>query len=364
MSQDHLGSELLAKIIDGSTIPSFVIDRQHRVIHWNTAIEALTRIKKDDVLDTDGQWRAFYREKRPVMADLIVDGRSDEEIRAVYGRRCRKSHLIEGAYEAVFLFPDLGSGGRWLRFTASPIKDDAETIMGAIETLEDITHRVTAAENMRNYLRAITTAQEEERKRIARELHDDTVQTLASLSRQVDNFLRSEHDLKPEHAAFLKGVQTQLNAGAQSVHRFSQALRLSVLDDLGLIPALRSLVNGIQERHGIKAELTVKAEPRRLTPEVETALFRIVQEALSNISKHAGASEAGVMMEFGKESIRLTIGDNGEGFDLPQTVDGLAQAGKLGMAGMRERVRLLGGTFEVSSAPRRGTHITVEVPVE
>jgi signal transduction histidine kinase len=297
------------------------------------------------------------------MADLIVDGASDSEVQAIYGRRCRKSRLIEGAYEAVLKFPELGEEGRWLRFTASPIKDDDGYIIGAIETLEDVTRRVTATENLRYYLNAMTQAQEDERKRIARELHDDTVQLLGSLSRQLDSFLRTERGLKPEQAAFLKDMQGQLNAGAQSVHRFSQALRLSVLDDLGLIPALRSLVNGLHDRYGVKAELVVRGEAKRLTPEVETALFRIVQEAINNIGKHARASLATVTVEFGKGTVGLTVTDDGKGFDLTGSIEALPRAGKLGLAGMRERVRLLGGTFDLSSAEGKGTRLTASVPV-
>jgi signal transduction histidine kinase len=146
------------------------------------------------------------------------------------------------------------------------------------------------------------------------------------------------------------------------VHRFSQALRLSVLDDLGLIPALRSLVNGLQERYGTRTELAVKGVERRLTPEVETAIFRIVQEALNNVGKHAQASEVCVTMEFREAGVGLTILDNGRGFDLTASVDALPRAGKLGLAGMRERARLLGGTFSIVSGSGKGTCLTLDIP--
>jgi signal transduction histidine kinase len=242
-----IGSDMLAKIVAASPIPSFVIDRQHRVTHWNPAMKALTGIAADDILGTDGQWRAFYGERRPVMADLIIDGANVSEVAGFYGQKCRRSPLIEGAYEAEDFFSELGEKGKWLRFTASPIRDGDGTTTGVIETLEDVTDRKTVEENLHFYLRAITTAQEEERKRVARELHDDTVQMLGSISRQLDNFIRNERGLKPERMLALKDILKQLNTGAQDVHRFSQALRLSVLDDLGLVPALRSLVSGLNE---------------------------------------------------------------------------------------------------------------------
>ena len=479
---------MLAKIIDGSSIPSLVINKQHKVIYWNTAIEALSGIKRDEIIGTDAQWRAFYAEKRPVMADLIVDGAHVNEIKAYYPSRYKKSHLINGAYEAEDFFPDLGRNGKWLHFTASPIRDNNGETIGSIESLEDITERKRAEEalhesekslralfegaydaiwvhdldgniqtankaatelggypveelvgmnvksflgdeslklarevsrkltehqpidlpyelrlirkdgseaicmvttnlitsdsepkgfqniardvtqekrmqeNLRYYLQEITRAQEEERKRIARELHDDMAQILGSLSRQLDNFVRKKHGLAPNEVLFLKDLQAQLNRGVQGVHRFIQDLRPSLLDDLGLIPALRSLVKDLQESDGIGASLKVLGGERRFSPEVESLLFRIFQEALNNIRRHAHASEAQVVMEFAGDKVKVTISDNGQGFELLGGVDDLPRSGKLGLAGMQERARLLGGTIEVKSTPGKGTTLIVEVP--
>jgi len=488
MAQRLLGSEMLAKIIDGSSTPSFVINKDHEVTYWNTAIEALTGIKRGEIIGTDEQWRAFYNEKRPVMADLIVDEATSEEIETYYRGKCEKSRLIDGAYEAEDFFLDLGRKGRWLHFTASPIRDNSGEIIGAIETLEDITERRGAEEalheseksfrslfegaydaiwvhdlegniqtankaaaklggypveelvgmnvksflsgeslklarevsrkltehqpidlpyelklirkdgseaicmvstnlitsdgkpkgfqniardvtqdkrmqeNLRYYLREITRAQEEERKRIARELHDDTAQVLGSLSRQLDNFVRKKHGLAPNEVLFLKDLQAQLNHGVQGVNRFIQDLRPSLLDDLGLIPAVRSLVKGLQESDGIAADLGVVGEERRFSPEVELLLFRIVQEALNNIRRHARASDARVVIEFAEDRVKVTISDNGQGFSLSGRLDDLPRSGKLGLAGMQERARLLGGTLEVMSTPGKGTTLVVEVP--
>ena len=234
--------------------------------------------------------------------------------------------------------------------------------MGAIETLEDITERKVAEDNLRYYLQEITRAQEEERKRIARELHDDTAQILGSISRQLDNFIRQKDGLASREIIFLKDLQAQLNRGVEGVHHFSQALRLSVLDDLGLIPALRSLAKSLQESDGVVTGVKVLGKGRRFSPEVEVMLFRIVQEALSNVRKHAQASEAEVIIVFYENKIKITISDNGRGFKLLGRVDDLPRSGKLGLAGMQERAWLLGGTIEVESAPGKGTTIVVEVP--
>jgi len=227
--------------------------------------------------------------------------------------------------------------------------------------LEDATERKRAEENLRYHLQQITRAQEEERKRIARELHDDTAQVLSSLSRQLDNFIRKKHGFASNEVLFLKDLQTQLNRGLQSMQRFVQNLRPSLLDDLGLIPAVRSLVKSLQESDGIGAELKILGGERRFPPEVEVLLFRIVQEALNNIRRHAHASEAQVAMEFDGDEVKVTISDNGHGFELRGDVDDLPRIGKLGLAGMQERARLLGGTLEVKSIPGKGTTLIVEV---
>jgi signal transduction histidine kinase len=362
MTQSVLSSDMLAKVVDGSSIPSFVINRQHKVTYWNTAIEALTGIKRAEIIGTDQQWRTFYANKRPAMADLIVNGAPAAEIETYYPGKCKRSQLIDGAYEAEDFFSDLGENGKWLHFTASPIKNKNGKIVGAIETLEDITERKNAENNLRNYVQEITRAQEEERKRIARELHDDTAQVLASLSRHLDNFIRKKHGLAPNEVLFLKDLQAQLNRGVVSVNRYIQDLRPSLLDDLGLIPALRSLVKGLQESDGIATELKVLGEERRFSPEAELLLFRIVQEALNNIRKHAQASEAQVVMEFARDGTRLIISDNGRGFELSGGIDNFPRSGRLGLTGMQERTRLLGGILTVKSAPGKGTTLALILP--
>jgi len=196
----------------------------------------------------------------------------------------------------------------------------------------------------------------------ARELHDDTAQVLGSLSRQLDNFVRKKHGLAPNEVFFLKDLQTQLNRGVRNVHRFIQDLRPSLLDDLGLIPAVRSLTKGLQESDGIGTDLKVLGKERRFSPEVESLMFRIVQEALNNIRRHAQASKAHVVVRFAKDRTKVTISDNGQGFELSGRVDDLPRSGKLGLAGIYERVQLLGGTIELKSTPGKETTLTIDVP--
>jgi signal transduction histidine kinase len=199
-------------------------------------------------------------------------------------------------------------------------------------------------ENMRFYVRQITEAQEDERKRIARELHDDTAQALIDLSRRLDNLATSSEQLS-------------------ETMRFGRDLRPSVLDDLGLLPALEWLTANLMQGNGIETELKVYGDRRRLSPEAELVLFRIVQEALNNVRRHSQASRVVTTVEFGEGRARITVDDNGQGFELPGRTGDLATAGKLGLIGMHERADLLDGTLTVRSELGKGTTVTVEVPV-
>ena len=138
----------LQSVIHGSPIPTFVIGRDHRILYWNRALEELSGIRSREVLETADHWRAFYRSgARPCLADLLVDQDFDA-IESWYGGKCRKSPLIEEAYEATDFFPELGDGGRWLRFTAALIRGAGGEVVGAQETLEDITEQKRAEEEL------------------------------------------------------------------------------------------------------------------------------------------------------------------------------------------------------------------------
>ncbi|HOI75591.1 MAG TPA: PAS domain S-box protein [Syntrophales bacterium] len=144
----HAGEALLASIIGGSPIPTFVIGRDHRILYWNRALEELSRIRADEVVGTNQHWRAFYSRERPCMADLLVDG-ALKAIPTWYTGKYIPSKLIDEAYEATDFFPELGEEGRWLRFTAAVLRDPRGNLVGVVETLEDITERRQAEEALR-----------------------------------------------------------------------------------------------------------------------------------------------------------------------------------------------------------------------
>jgi PAS domain S-box-containing protein len=228
--------------------------------------------------------------------------------------------------------------------------------------MRDITEEKQLRENMRFYIAEITKAQEEERKRIARELHDETAQDLATLLLDFDAIIDGKEKLPGATLHKVDSLRERAETIMEGVRRFSHELRPAILDQLGLLPALEWLADDINVSYGIDASMTVKGTQRRFSPEVELELFRIAQEAFSNVRKHAQASKLDVIVEFGEDKTIMTISDNGKGFDARESLAELPRAGKLGLAGMEERARLLGGTLRIQSALSKGTTTTVLIP--
>jgi len=165
---------LLNTILQSSPIPKFVIDTSHRIISWNRALEEASGIRAEEVLGTTRQWMAFYPQERPCMADLIVDG-SIDRIPELYNGKFQKSLLIEGAYEATDFFPHLGRKGMWLHFIAAPIMDSAGTVIGAVETLENITGLKEVEEALRNSEKRYRNVVEDQTELICRFRPDGTL---------------------------------------------------------------------------------------------------------------------------------------------------------------------------------------------
>lgn len=216
--------------------------------------------------------------------------------------------------------------------------------------------------NIRYYAQQVTRAQEDERARIARELHDDTIQSLVVLSRQVEALARSTAERPPAETSQLRELQVVTDDIIRGIRRFSRDLRPSTLDDLGLLPTLEGLAAGLTEKDGIPTLLSVIGQQRRLAPETELVLFRIAQEALNNVKKHAEATQVTITVKFAEDLVEMAVQDNGKGFTLSASVEELAVAGHLGLIGMRERARLLGGNLTIRTQPRRGTRVTIVVP--
>ena len=215
-------------------------------------------------------------------------------------------------------------------------------------------------ENLRFYLQQVTKAQEEERKRISHELHDETIQALVVLSRRLDTLASDKKGLPEEHRHNLEEIWRQTNDVIREIRRLSQDLRPAALDQLGLVPALEWLASEATEYSGIRTDVSVLGNVRRFPGEVELVFFRITQEALRNVWRHSGASTAKIKVEFEEDKVRITVSDNGKGFKIPERMVDYARDGKLGLAGMQERAQLIGGTLKVSSREGEGTDVVME----
>jgi signal transduction histidine kinase len=214
---------------------------------------------------------------------------------------------------------------------------------------------------VRQYVADITRTQEEERKRIARELHDDTVQSLIAMGQRIE-LVKEMLDTPDEARARLGEVRAMVTGAIASVRQFSRDLRPLTLEDLGLTAAMQYLVNQLAQSEGIEVNLEVEGKIEDLPTDLEVAIYRILQETLNNIKKHAYASRVNVAAQFTPQQIELTVQDNGRGFEVPETLTDFASNGSFGMMGLQERARLFGGNIFVQSAPQQGTVVQLVIP--
>jgi signal transduction histidine kinase len=215
---------------------------------------------------------------------------------------------------------------------------------------------------LRQYVAAITHTQEEERKRIARDLHDDTVQSLIAIGQRVELAREMVHEDADESIEQLRDLRKLVTHTIDNVRQFSRDLRPTVLEDLGMVPALQYLVSELARQDTVDITLNVDGSADALPPDMEVAIYRIVQEALANIRKHAKASQAHVEAQFLAEQVIITIHDDGIGFQVPQETADLVNVGSLGLMGLRERAQLFGGQMDIQSHVGQGTTLRVTLP--
>lgn len=227
--------------------------------------------------------------------------------------------------------------------------------------LKDVTEEHYRQAGLRAYAAHILKIQEEERKRVAQELHDETVQELVLLCRQLDLIEGASKFLPSSAINRLQKARSSAECIVERLRDFARALRPPILDDLGLVSSIRRLLADLSERTNIEGDLKVVGKERRLSANSELALFRIAQEALRNVEHHSRATKVTVTVTFGKTDVRLSVVDNGIGFNLPRRLD-FAASGKLGLLGMGERAESRGGQLEIKSTPGQGTLLTACIP--
>ena len=217
--------------------------------------------------------------------------------------------------------------------------------------------------SLRRYIELITKAQEDERRRIARELHDETVQNLISVARRIELLQDSVAD--PGVRKQWVALREMVADTAHGVRQISLDLRPPVLEDLGLVNALHALASSRPADGNAAPDVafTVEGEPIPLDSELELMLFRIAQEALSNIHRHAGANCVDLHLRFQDGSVQLAVRDDGRGFELPSSFTELVQQGSLGLMGIQERVWAAGGSLAIQSEPGSGTTVQVTIPI-
>lgn len=215
----------------------------------------------------------------------------------------------------------------------------------------------SAQQSLRGYLGAVTTGQEEERRRLARDLHDDTIQSLIALNQRLQLAQLSVTD--EQNAAQLAEMQQMTEQTIADLRRLTHDLRPIYLEDLGLVTALNMLARDTSQNIQIPVDFQVTGLEKRLPPEVELAFYRMAQEGLSNVTRHAQASFTQLHLAFAAETITLSVQDDGRGFTVPESPAEMTNSGHYGLLGIQERAELIGAKLTITSAPDKGTDLTV-----
>jgi len=289
-----------------------------------------------------------------------LDGRAYSTQEQPLVRSILQGEVVMGE-ELRYLRPD--GTFRVLFTNSAPVRDETGAIVASVVTFQDITDLRRAQEELlrqsneviHDLAGKLITAQEEERKRIARDLHDDVAQRIGLLSVRMDNLQRS---LPPGIAAAeeLSDIRKEIEQASEGIRLISHQLHSSRLI-LGLPRALEGYCREFSQQRGIKVEFTQKGSTVPLPEPVPLVMFRVLQETLYNVARHSGAAQVEVSLLWEGDEIRLRVKDRGKGFDPLQISDGL------GLVSIRERLRLVDGKFKLSSAPGLGTEVEVSVPV-
>jgi signal transduction histidine kinase len=276
-------------------------------------------------------------------------------IQPLQGLEARADELAWGNYEAI----EGSTGG-------------IAEIRHLQTALIHLAHKVkTYQQGLRGYIGAITLGQEEERHRLARELHDDTLQSLIALNQRVQLAQLAQKEgarsqTNQSEAADRNGleeIQSLTEQTIQNLRRLTRALRPIYLEDLGLAAALETLARETQQMSGVEIGFSRIGTELRLSAPVELALYRIGQEALSNVVRHAHASHATVNITFAENGVTLKVSDNGMGFEVPTSPAEFAPTGHFGLLGLHERSEMIGGRLEIQSTLGQGTQVLLSLPL-
>ena len=361
--------EQLEAIIEFLPDATYVVDRNKRVIAWNRAIAEMTGVGKEKILGRGDHAYSipFHGKSQRMLIDLLMG--SGQDLPEHYDFIERKGNTIFGEVN-VTMTCDGRNACLWA--TASLLYDRKGTLLGAIESIRDITERNHARDallrserQLRELSSQLISAQEEERKRISRDLHDSIGQSLAALKFNVESvqqtMLRGENEFALKS---LGGLVPKIQQVIEEARRIYMGLRPSVLDDLGIIVTIGWCCREFQKTYPETAiETHIGIREDEVSEALKIVIFRIIQEALNNISKHSGAKQVSLSLMRTPTALELSISDDGVGFDTQFPVDGEVHSRGLGINGMRERAELSGGTFAITSMIGKGTAVRAAWPL-
>jgi len=310
----------------------------------------LTEVSRDFLRYSEEDIKAAYEKATRIQLDLMVYREKEQYLRS---RRDELQKRIRSIQRSIARAESIGSQ---LNVVSEYLSGDLSNVSRILES----------AKSRQLLGLKIIMAQEEERKRVAREIHDGPAQTLANLvlkTEIAERFLEmgDKENLQSE----LADLKTQIRSGLEEIRKIIFLLRPMALDDLGLTPTLRKYVQDFEERTRIKTSFEATGKERRLPGAMEVAMFRLAQEALNNVQRHARATFVSLRVNFTDSEVQMTIQDNGVGFRMndpgPRGRNKLQS--QFGLMGMRERVELLQGTLDIDSAPGQGTTINIRLPL-
>jgi len=337
--------EFSYNLLSNASNPVLVVNPDTSIRYVNPNLEKLTGFQSSELIGT-GPPYPWWR--------IEALGKTAKSLR---------QSMCKGARSVEELFRKKDSEQFWVSVNAIPVTSNGK-LEYYLSIWTDITEQRELRENLQFYVTELIKAQEEERKRIARDLHDETIQELSCLLNDVNEIIKGGKRLPKRNAQQLEQLQVKIDGIMNEVRRFSHELRPDMLDRFGLVPSLELLTEEMNLKEKTSCRMEVTGSKRRLSSEVELTLFRIVQEACHNIRRYAEATQAVVKIEFADEKVVLSISDNGSGFAVPKMLSSFARRGKLGVMGMKERTRLLNGSFKIESEACEGTTITVKIPTQ
>jgi len=334
--------EFTSSLLINSPNPILVLNADASIRYVNPALEKLTGFSSAELVGGKPPYPWWIEGTHEALGKRLA------KVMCRGGRKCEQ------------LFRKKGGEYFWVEMAFKRVEVDGEFKHLLVNWI-DLTEQKRLRENTQLYVSEITRAQEEERKRIAREIHDESLQSLSALALDIDAIAKDKERLPEDIIQHLGELRAETNSMLEGLRNFSHELRPGVLDVGGLVPALEILTEELNKSGKINASLQIEGPERRLRPEPELVLFRIAQGALHNVRMHSEATETLMRLKFTRGKARLTVSDSGRGFELPRVLGDLAAEGKLGIIGMQERTRLLGGKFSVKSRVGRGTTVVVEV---